>query len=237
MFDLIPTREQLNSKIINHFKYREIGFETVGRFADELKITMSEIMPRYNELFKTVVIMAEIEDPFGNVDFTETFEQETETTSKSDGKTTSTNSGTSSETSSNTSSDSGTSESSSTANSKNVKTDTPQDRLSLGTKDIDSVTYASEVNWNEDIASSEGSTSNESESSGSVSRTSEDTMNGTSEGNSESSGIVKHTLRKVGNQGVNTYAHDMNEFRTSIIDVVDQIINDVRLAELFIQVY
>jgi hypothetical protein len=36
---------------------------------------------------------------------------------------------------------------------------------------------------------------------------------------------------------VNTYAHDMNEFRTSIIDVVDQIVNDSRIRELFMLVY
>lgn len=228
-FDLIPTREQLNEKLINHYKYREIGFETVGRFADELKITMNEIMPRYNELFKTVVIMSEIKDPFGNVDFTETFEQESESTSKSDGK----NTGSSSENSSNNSTDTGTSESSSTSNGKNVKADTPQDKISIGTKDIDSVDYASEANWNEDISNVEGSSSNTSSSSGTHSRSSEDI----SEGSSESAGKVKHTLRKVGNQGVNTYAHDMNEFRTSIIDVVEQIINDSRLSELFIQVY
>ena len=28
----IPTREELNAKILRHYKYREIGFETVGRF-------------------------------------------------------------------------------------------------------------------------------------------------------------------------------------------------------------
>ena len=33
-YDLIPTREQLNERLLNHYKYREIGFETVGRFID-----------------------------------------------------------------------------------------------------------------------------------------------------------------------------------------------------------
>ena len=31
---IIPTRQILNDKLLNHYKYREIGFETVGRFLD-----------------------------------------------------------------------------------------------------------------------------------------------------------------------------------------------------------
>ena len=40
--NIIPTREELNKKILNYYKYREIGFETVGRFLDELEISMNE---------------------------------------------------------------------------------------------------------------------------------------------------------------------------------------------------
>ena len=39
--NIIPTREELNNKIINHFKYREIGFETPWRFVDALNIRMN----------------------------------------------------------------------------------------------------------------------------------------------------------------------------------------------------
>ena len=49
--NIIPTREQLNNKILNYYKYREIGFETVGRFLDELETSLNEIMPYYNQLF------------------------------------------------------------------------------------------------------------------------------------------------------------------------------------------
>ena len=47
----IPTREELNSKILNFYKYREIAFETPGRFLDELEVALIEIMPYYNQLF------------------------------------------------------------------------------------------------------------------------------------------------------------------------------------------
>ena len=32
----IPTREELNNKILNYYRYREIGQETFGRFLFEL---------------------------------------------------------------------------------------------------------------------------------------------------------------------------------------------------------
>ena len=247
--DLIPTREKLNEKLINHYKYREIGFETVPRFLDELEITMCEIMPRYNELLKTVEIMAELPSPFDNVDVVETFEQEATQSSQSEGS--SSQSGTSSQSSSNSQTvnasgeNNGTSSASidNTSNSKRLTSDTPQNEISVGTKNISDVGYASEGEWIENT--SEGSetrttkdtNTSQSQAIGSNSSDLQSSTEGSSSGSSETSGTIKHTLTKKGNQGVNTYAHDMNEFRTSIIDVVNQIINDKRLDELFMQVY
>lgn len=38
----------LEKKIIKHYYYREIGFETVGRFIDRLDTKLNEILPKYN---------------------------------------------------------------------------------------------------------------------------------------------------------------------------------------------
>ena len=54
--NIIPTRSELNEKILNYYKYREIGFETFGRFVDELEIAMKEIMPYYNQLYESTLI-------------------------------------------------------------------------------------------------------------------------------------------------------------------------------------
>ena len=62
-------------------------------------------------------------------------------------------------------------------------------------------------------------------------------VNSESESESETSDNMELTYTKKGNQGVNTYAHDMIEFRTSIIDVVTQIIDDKRIKNLFMQVF
>lgn len=256
-YDLIPTRQQLNKKLLDHWKYREIAFETVGRFVDELEITMCEIMPYYNEMFKTIVTMAELPNPFDNVDVVETFEQERSDTSSTEGTNSSTNVSTGRVTNENDTENSGTSNESATGstsgqntqttNGKNVKVDTPASALDIGAEGIDSLDYASEANWNKDVTSgsetgtsenaTERSTRDTSHQSGTQESEGSETITGTSGSTSESSGTVTHTMTRKGNQGVNTYAHDMNEFRTSIMDVVEDIITDDRIAELFMQVY
>ena len=46
-------RETLNNKIITHYWMREIGAETAGLFKLYLNRTMGEIMPYYNQLYKS----------------------------------------------------------------------------------------------------------------------------------------------------------------------------------------
>lgn len=212
-YSIIPTRKQINEKLLNHYKYREIGFETVGRFLDELEITMNEIMPYYYQLFKSADILNGIDDPFGNVDIKEIFEQETTGKSSTDS-----NNKTSSSTESSAESDSN-------VNSKSIGSQTPNGILDVGTKNIDGVTYGDEASWNESISNSKDSSEGSSESS--------------SEGSSESTseGTLKHTFTKVGNQGVNTYAHDLKELRETFLNIEMQIIEDPKIKELFMLVY
>lgn len=49
-------REYINSAIINHYYFREIGFETVGVFDWYLSATLNEIMPYYNKLFEAIAM-------------------------------------------------------------------------------------------------------------------------------------------------------------------------------------
>src|SRR4051794_8476966 len=46
-------REKLNAKIIDHYMLHEIGTETVGKFRRALNRKMREIMPIYNQLYKS----------------------------------------------------------------------------------------------------------------------------------------------------------------------------------------
>lgn len=214
---IIPVREELNKRLLNAYKYREIGFETVGRFLDELQMTMEEIMPYYNEMYKTIEIMAELDNPFDNVDFTETYHEKTSGTATNEGSTeTKTQSEDSSETNA-------------TVNnaSKSVHAATPQGVLDISAENIDAIPYADDATWNKSTNSDSANTTGISQA----------TTDSESVSQATTSGTTEHTFTKKGNQGVNTYAHDMIEFRTSIIDVTNRIINDSRVQELFMMVF
>lgn len=249
IYGFIPTREELNKKILNRYKYREIGFETIGRFLDELETSLNEIMPYYNQLYKSIDVMNGIDDIFGNLDVVESFEQTSEGTSKdsSEGKTKDSSTG-SSKASSETGSESNTNSESETnsninAYNKNVKSTMPQDDISKSNKDINGVSFADEINWthntSNDSATNKGkdttSSSSESKSSGETSQLSNGETSNLTLG--ERFDKLKHTLSRKGNQGVNTYAHDMLEFRELFINIEQEIINDKRISELFMGIY
>lgn len=196
-FSVIPTREELNKMILDHFKYREIAFETVGRFIDELRTSLNEIMPFYYQLYKTEDVMNGLEDIFGNVDMIESYTETNSTT----GNATS----------------SATSSANSQSNDKNVNSDTPQNDLSISNMDIDSVDYANNVSWGKTNTSTSGTDTGSSQTS--------------------ATGNIQHTLTRKGNQGVNTYAHDMGQLRDIFMNITKDIIDNPRIQELFMMIY
>ena len=214
---LCPTRERLNKKILDHYKYREIGFETVGRFCDELEIAMNEIMPYYNQLFKSVEIMALIKDPFGNVDVTETYKETHANTSKTND----------SSQNSNTTTDSRTASNKDTSATKTLDSETPKDNIEVAALNIDQITHADNASW----AKTENNGSSVS------GGTSTNSGNSSSESNAQNTGTVEHTFTKKGNQGVNTYAHDMNELRTSYLNVELTVVEDIHIKQCFMLCY
>lgn len=134
-------RQKLNQKIINHYYFREIGFETVGLFRFYLKQTMNEIMPYYNQLYQSALL--EI-DPLNTINFTETL---TRTKIGNDTK------NFNEDTTVNSNGDSNSNSTKST-NFKDVESDTPQGMLSIGS--IEGELYASyaRISKNEDTTSS-----------------------------------------------------------------------------------
>ena len=184
-------------KVIDHYYFRQIGQETVGRFLHCFRTKVREIMPLYIEMYKTVEIMNNLDNPFDNVDMVETYSGETSGSSSG------------SQTSSGSTQDIVTNES----NTKHRFSDTPQ-----GT--IDNLNNYMTEGSIDDVNAS-GCTDSTSEGQSSQESTNEGTNN--------------YTLTKKGNQGVITYAHDMIEFRQSIIDVDMMIIND--LNDLFLGTY
>lgn len=85
-------REQLNNKIIQHYYFREIGFETEALFKNRLNQKMNEIMPYYNQMYESSKLKI---DPLSTIDLEEVFSRK----SKSTGEGTSSTSGTGNNTS------------------------------------------------------------------------------------------------------------------------------------------
>lgn len=150
-------KKRFEQKVIDHFYFRQIGQETVGRFLHVFRSRINDIMPWYVKLYDTVKIMDDLEDPFGNLDVTETFRQET------------------------------------SANDTRKFSNTPQGSID----NLDN--YLTEATVD------------------------------------ENGGTMEYTHHRKGNQGVNTYAHDMLEYRETLINIDLMIMNE--LEDLFLLLY
>lgn len=190
----VPTRAELNNKILSFYRFREIGFETVGRFLFELETALNEIMPKYNQLFYSA---DQDFNPIYNVDYKKTMvgEQNANTNSSSTGTDNTTNE----------------------EYTKAVNAKTPQDLLNIGNTGIDSVNYADDASWGK--------------SSGGTTGTSNTTGNSTSNGSTSSIETTK------GNFGVVSAQDLILKYRETILNIEQLIINDPRIAELFMLVY
>lgn len=216
--NVIPTRAELNAAILNYYKYREIGFETFGRFLDELETSLKEIMPYYNQLFYSA------DQDFNiiyNVDYVKTIEREKTGSDHSEGEGSSTTTGNATDNTSTTGSVTNT--------GKNVRSDTPQNELSISNIQIDTVSYASEAAWNKEASNSTGSSQGTSTSRGTGSTS--DSRDST---NQEEEGITETTK---GNFGVVSAQDLILKYRETVINITQQIINDPRITELFMLVY
>lgn len=79
-------RADLNKKIKDHYHNREIGHETAGMFIFALRRRMNEIMPYYNELYKSQILEF---DPLVTMDVLTTNEGTSDTTTSASGTNTS----------------------------------------------------------------------------------------------------------------------------------------------------
>lgn len=83
-------KQRLAQKIIDHYYMEEIGVETVALFKRRVKVAMQEIMEEKAPLIYSAAISY---DPLVNVDFTETYQGESEMNSTSNGSADSTSGG------------------------------------------------------------------------------------------------------------------------------------------------
>lgn len=227
-------RVVLNKKITDHYWFREIGQETPGLFKFYLNRTMNEIMPYYNQLYKTTIYEY---NPIHNADYTEehtisrTHDNVVDTTGQLD--TTDITDTTVESSSSGSSQDS--TNSTMNTNNKHIGIDTPQSALDI--TDADSVTYASEINFDKNNGVTDQSGESSQQSSANSSSNVENTIANTSTGKREDKGMnTESFLRKLhGNYGVKTTQTMIQEERDLIINIDMQIIRD--LEDCFMNVF
>ena len=212
--NIIPTREELNKYILNYYMFREIGFETPGRFIFELETALNEIMPYYNQLYYSA------DQDFNiiyNVDYVRTIDRERNENSQNTLNTTTSTQAT----------DTSSTESNMTTNGKEISSQTPQGSLNIATKNINNVDYGDNASWNQNISESTASNTGNSSTSGTGTNTGTGQVNDTE-------GTVETTK---GNFGVTSAQDLIKKYREIVININQQIINDPRISELFMLVY
>ena len=107
-------KEIFQQKIIDHYRFRQIGQETVGRWLHYFRTRIREIMPYYVQLYEFEAKWFNVDDPLESYNLVETFEQ------SSHGSGTQTTSGSSENTS----------ESTGTNDNTRRHSDTPQGSIS-----------------------------------------------------------------------------------------------------------
>lgn len=194
-------RQVLCRKILKHYYTREIAHETVGRWKLALNAKLNEIMPYYNQLYKSELLEF---NPFYDVDLIRS--REGSGTSNKTSNNTETNSGTSK----NVSSGSGTSN----TNTLNRFSDTPQN--SMDTQGIaDSVPLTTVTKVNEDNTTTNESTDT-------LTRNDSRTGNGTENINNTD----KYIETVIGKQGTENYSSLLKKFRETFLNIDMMIIED-----------
>lgn len=194
-------RQILCRKILKHYYTREIAHETVGRWKLALNAKLNEIMPYYNQLYKSELLEF---NPFYDVDLTRSRE----------------GNGTSNKTSNNTETNRGTSKNvssgSATSNTDTLNrfSDTPQN--SMDTQGIaDSVPLTTVTKVNEDNTTTNGSTDT---------LTRDDIKTGNGRENIINTDKYIETVK--GKQGTENYSSLLKKFRETFLNIDMMIIED-----------
>lgn len=231
-------RVPLEKKILRYFYTREIGCETYGLWKLMLQNKLCEIMPYYNQLYKSELLMAGV-NPLTDVDYTKSGNR---TDEGADTRTTEREGTDNTETTS-TSKDvkkgetSGKESTSVYGNQTHIKkySDTPQGTLT----GVENGTYLTEAEFNTDsddtnttiTTSGTEDVTDQVDSSGSVKNT--------TTGNENSKGTTNNTaeyLEKVtGKMGGTSYAKLLRELRESFLNIDRDILND--LGVLFMNIW
>lgn len=203
-------RKDFETHFIRNFYMTEIGFETEGLFKFYLETWLLINMPYYNKLFESELLTY---DPLQNENATNTQDRNLSNSSNTSGSSSATNSQNTSGTKTDDNFD------------RTLKSDTPDDRLTLTATDGTGVIeYASEID--------EHNENNSTTTSGTFNGSSSDSTTVNSSGTE--TGTV--TVTNSGKSGSMTYAEMLQKHRDTFLRIEKQIFDEMR-GKLFMLVY
>lgn len=204
-------------KVVDHYRFRQIGQETPARFRHYFQTRLREVMPYYIQMYKLQEKVDEIEDPLESYNLTETYTQDKTGSGSVSGTTT--------ETTDSESTESTSTERTGQATRNNTRkfSNTPQGSI----QNLDNhLTEATLEN---------GSDSEDVTNSGESARTASGTSSGTSETTTQDTENMQYTLTRRGNIGVQPLGSEIRDIRNSFINIDLMVIES--LADLFLMVY
>lgn len=209
-------RSVLCQKILKHYYLREIGSETVGIWKLWMNTRLEEIMPFYNQLYKSALIEF---NPLYDVDLKRTHNRKIDSSKQDDGTNKVVSDGVSSESGTGSGSESG----SSNSTKKDLYSDTPQGAIT-GLENENYLTNARKVTDN-------GSTSSNSSSEFSNSGTNKTTVNGETSNSGTANSIEDYVENVSGKQGTESYSSMLLKFRETFLNIDMQVIDE--FSDLF----
>lgn len=245
-------RSVLETKILRHYYTREIGLETVGLWKLKLNTKLNEIMPFYNQLYKSELIEF---NPLYDVELTrERKIQGTGTKGTENGESRKGEShANTSQTSTNdvtengvdkgtvTGTADGTQNQNTSGNGTNMYSDTPQGAITdlqagkyLTNATVDSATNTfAGASHDSTSQTSDNTRNNETQTDGSVDGSNDSDYSSSMDGysNTTLSNTEDYLEHVIGSNGGESFSKRLNDFRTTFINIDMMVIND--LEELF----
>lgn len=231
-------RVPLEKKILRYFYTREIGCETYGLWKLMLQNKLCEIMPYYNQLYKSELLMAGV-NPLTDVDYTKTGNRKDEgadtRTTEREGTDNTETAATSKDVKAATTS--GNDSTSVHDNQTHIKkySDTPQGSLT----GVEKGTYLTEAEYNTDSDDTNTVVTTTGKEDVTDTVESSGTVKNTTTGNENSKGTSNNTaeyLEKVtGKMSGTSYAKLLRELRDSFLNIDQSILKD--LGTLFMNIW
>lgn len=204
-------RAVICKKILKHYYLREICAETVGVWLMWLNTRLEEILPYYNQLYKSALLEF---NPLYDVDLTRTHNRTIDENKTENGTSTETNT----DKNTGTNSSSSTVTDNSTGSSKDLYSDTPQGAIT-GIENETYLTNARKIN-NTDSSTSESS------STGSATNERTETKNGSNSNTGTVNNTEEYLERVSGKQGSGSYSSMLKEYRDTFLNIDMKVISE-----------